>query len=87
MVKTGSICSSYRMLEALEISYVPVAYSQSLRHLFMPSCGVRQTIGSPLITVREANTNTSPSVVDFGARIAQSAFAHCVETWRTWKKS
>lgn len=51
----------------------------------MPSCGVRQTIGSPL-TVREANTNTSPSVVDFGARIAQSAFAHCVETWRTWKK-
>lgn len=51
----------------------------------MPSCGVRQTIGNPL-TVREANTNTSPSVVDFGARVAQSAFAHCVETWRTWKK-
>ena len=51
----------------------------------MPSCGVRQTIGSPL-TVREANTNTSPSVVDFGARIVQSAFAPCVETWRTWKK-
>ena len=51
----------------------------------MPSCGVRQTIGSPL-TVREADPNTSPSVVDFGARIVQSACAHCVETWRTWRK-